>query len=387
MNYDDIKNPLTDDVVKDIIINYSKKGNMYYTLTKRFNDIKKHKEHYIPAQRDALYEFIYNEWRNAILKPNSIRLSTIKKEDLGLLQSLLISKPSIKTEQEYISFIYSNPVLERYAWSNHGNNTDWIHINSNNIQTGQNKNWQSEHRLYINTDGVEDFVVYMFVKECINKNLPYYVKYSPNTPRDDMIVIYSNTDNLDDYIEIVKKIFKDNPWLDKYMFEPPILTGKINEYVGYASDPSDKKESFHQRRAKIIENSINDNMWEWYLNHMNVFDVVLKQVLSNKYDNLVIAENDLLNQMKFYFVNYDINGEIPNLFNLSVYGKNDSIGKDAFLNNMRKHLASIVKNDPLFLQSVKNSILKNAIKLGVDDNFCFDKDRKEKLVLNSSLHI
>ena len=382
-----IENPFNDEVLYNIINRYQNKPDVYNIITNMNSDNKTHREEYVVSARDRVYKIIYNEWRNAILNPSDIRIKTISTDDLKTLQELLRNKSSVETEEEYNRFINSNSILEKYAWSNHGNNTAWTHINSNNIYTGQNKDWVTEHKLYINTDGVEDCVVDMFVSECIKKELPYYIKYSPNIPRDDMIVIYSDTKHLNSYINILEDIFKDNSWLDAHMCKPPVLTGVIDDYIGYGSEPTTKGESYHQKRAHIIEDAIKSNLYTWYLNHMDMFDVVLKEVIDETYDNAIkgVDANNLINQIKLGFVNYDITKEAPKRFDLKHDGKITTIYVDKIENAMRKYMMYIVQNDPSFFESIKKDILKNAKEKKVDNNFCFDVDRKESLIKTNNI--
>lgn len=54
-------------------------------------------------------------------------------------------------------------------------------------------------------------------------------------------------------------------------------------------------------------------------------------------------------------------------------------------NKMRKYITYILENDPMFFESVKNDILRLLKEKGIDDNYCFDVDRKA-LLLNSGMH-
>lgn len=386
MDYYSIENPLNDDVLKNIIIRYKDKSDVYSIITKMNSDKKVHREKYVKAARDRIYKIIYSEWRDGVLNPNPVRINTINPDDLEKLQSLLLSKPTIETEEEYDAFVNNNPLIEKYAWSKHGNNTAWTHINSNNIYTGQNMDWVTEHKLYINTDGVEDCVVEMFVLECIKKGLPYYVKYSPNISRDDMIVIYSDGEHLNDYIKILDTIFKDNPWLAPHMCEPPVLTGKIGDYIGYGSEPTTKGESYHQKRARIIEDALKDNLYMWYLKYMDIFDYVLKEAIEDACKDINEEDlNGIINQIKLGLVNYDLDKKVPGRFDYNSGNKTITIYTDMIENKMRKYITYILENDPIFFESVKNDILRLSKEKGIDDNFCFDVDRKA-LLLNSGMH-
>ena len=111
------------------------------------------------------------------------------------------------------------------------------------------------------------------VEKCDERHLPYYFKFDQYADRDDTIVIYSSTDNLPKYLEILQEIKKEHSELISRMKDPPILTGKIDGWIGYGSEPvktpDGKMHSFNEIRAKVLEYSIGKITKMWIMNHRN----------------------------------------------------------------------------------------------------------------------
>ena len=95
--------------------------------------------------------------------------------------------------------------------------------------------------------------------------------------------------------------------------------------------------------------------------------------------------NGIINQIKIGFVNYDLDKKVPGRFDYNSGNKTITIYIDMIENKMRKYITYILENDPMFFESVKNDILRLSKEKGIDDNFCFDVDRKA-LLLNSGMH-
>lgn len=111
------------------------------------------------------------------------------------------------------------------------------------------------------------------VEKCDEHNLPYYFKFDQYADRDDTIVIYSSTENLTKYVEILQEIKREHPELVSRAKEPPVLTGKIDGWIGYGSEPAKtpdgQRHSFNEIRAKVLESSIGKVTKQWIMNHRN----------------------------------------------------------------------------------------------------------------------
>jgi len=112
-------------------------------------------------------------------------------------------------------------------------------------------------RLYINCNKSDLMTLAnLFTEKCSVQKFPIYFKYSTNnqSKRADQMVIYSNIDNLSDYIQILQEIAQEHPDIIERCGEPPLLTGKINEWIGIGDEPAMSGTSYSEVRANIIEN-------------------------------------------------------------------------------------------------------------------------------------
>lgn len=112
------------------------------------------------------------------------------------------------------------------------------------------------------------------VEKCDEHHLAYYFKFDQFANRDDTIVIYSSTESLTKYVEILQEIKREHPDLVSRVKEPPVLTGKIDGWIGYGSEPATtpdgKRHSFNEIRAKVLESSIEKVTKQWISDHRNL---------------------------------------------------------------------------------------------------------------------
>lgn len=157
-----------------------------------------------------------------------------------------------------------------------GKTIAFIHVQSRKIN-GASSNMENleqiRHRLYININlDYEYGFTTIFTKKCVERNLPYYYKYSL-TKRDDVFIIYSDTKHLEDYINILNEIKKEYPHFASTALKPPVLTGEFDNWIGYGVEPSEKKEvidkdgnikyksySYTEHRIELIKKAILDEI-------------------------------------------------------------------------------------------------------------------------------
>ena len=134
------------------------------------------------------------------------------------------------------------------------------HITSRGFNTGD-----ITDRLYLNISDYSQSYKFceLFAGECERRGIPYYFKTASAVDgnrlqpmqlnRDESIVIYSGKKYLSEYTNIASDI------VSKYGFkleEPPILTGKLKNNIGYGAEPNIDGESFNSIRSKIIDSSV-----------------------------------------------------------------------------------------------------------------------------------
>ena len=110
-------------------------------------------------------------------------------------------------------------------------------------------------RLYINCNKQDLMqLAKLFVDKCDEREIPSYFKYCSNkSNRSDQMVIYSNLKELGDYIQILQEIGKENPEMIERCGQPPLLTGKIDKWIGIGDEPLISGSSFTGERADVIE--------------------------------------------------------------------------------------------------------------------------------------
>lgn len=113
-------------------------------------------------------------------------------------------------------------------------------------------------RLYVNCDKCDLMeLAKLFTDKCFSQEIPVYFKYAIGSEnRTDQMVIYSNLDNLSDYIAILQQIAQENPDIKKRCGKPPLLTGKIDEWIGIGDEPTVTDTSYTEIRANIIEDTL-----------------------------------------------------------------------------------------------------------------------------------
>ena len=78
------------------------------------------------------------------------------------------------------------------------------------------------------------------------------------------MVIYADTENLANYIDVLQKTAQEKPEIIQRCGEPPALTGKIDGWIGIGDEPplkaNGKNQSYNSIRADIFENAIEETL-------------------------------------------------------------------------------------------------------------------------------
>ncbi len=453
--YNQIQNPIKDPVVIEKLVkayaNSSKGfGGFYGQLTKTIEKQYKKGEHYI-ADEDYFYAMMFNKWKNSILALTYEQFLELYKkgsygEDLIKLRKFLKTVPDVKTKKEAEDIFFGKyndkeleEALDKYRWTAFGEYSGWTHVCSRYVTAKQDKYPNIEHRLYIDTESIDVLkMATLIIEKCDAHHLPYYFKFDFDS-RDDTIVIYSSTENLMKYIEILKEIKKEHPDLVSRTKEPPVLTGKIDGWIGYGSEPSrtpdGKNHSFNEIRSKAIEPAIADTTINWIINHrtmqvnyqgrnMILQDFIAMKATERKINKLErrfnyvveseqklakkkgvaynqdevekkvgyslreinspLLKNNLYqairNSMGTSLVNFANKNAIPKITRTLGSGKEVEFTYWDLKNIIEEISFEILKLDPNFTKEIQSAIISNAKKWGIDtDKFCFDVKAREKM--------
>lgn len=456
--YNQIHNPIDDiSVIEKLINAYANNskgfGGYYGQLTKTVQ--KEHnKGQYYREDADRFYAMLFNKWKNSIVAVTKDEFVELYKQgsygqDFIKMRNYLKNIPDVSTMKEADEIFYGSKgdkeledALEKYSWKSFGGGSGWIHVCSRYLTAKKDQYPNVEHRLYLDTESLDTYKMTTYlVEKCDEHNLPYYFKFDQYADRDDTIVIYSSTENLTKYVEILQEIKREHPELVSRAKEPPVLTGKIDGWIGYGSEPAKtpdgQRHSFNEIRAKVLENSIGKVTKQWIMNHRNQQityqgqKMLFQEYIAMKSTEKLIADlerrylsyeendkkvaqrngirynpttvNDRLGytlqdvrssrfKQNIYRVLRDkMISSLPQVCNGS-YKDMDAInmnvrnGKQITFSGydletiIQQLSVNISKNDPNFISSVQAEIKNNAKQYGIDSKkFCFDTKARETM--------
>ena len=456
--YNQIHNPIDDiSVIEKLINAYANNskgfGDYYGQLTKTVQ--KEHnKGQYYREDADRFYAMLFNKWKNSIVAMTRDEFVELYKQgsygqDFIKMRNYLKNIPDVSTMKEADEIFYGSKgdkeledALEKYSWKSFGGGSGWIHVCSRYLTAKKDQYPNVEHRLYLDTESLDTYKMTTYlVEKCDEHNLPYYFKFDQYADRDDTIVIYSSTENLTKYVEILQEIKREHPELVSRAKEPPVLTGKIDGWIGYGSEPAKtpdgQRHSFNEIRAKVLENSIGKVTKQWIMNHRNQQityqgqKMLFQEYITMKSTEKLIADlerrylsyeendkkvaqrngirhnpttvNDRLGytlqdvrspqfKQNIYRVLRDkMISSLPQVCNGS-YKDMDAInmnvrnGKQITFSGydleiiIQQLSVNISKNDPNFISSVQAEIKNNAKQYGIDsEKFCFDTKARETM--------
>lgn len=113
-----------------------------------------------------------------------------------------------------------------------------FHVNSEKKMDLDKDNEKNELKFYINAGDDTCKVASYFRDKCEARNMNYYFKvvnpYKDDLNRSDKLCIYSELKHVQDYMEILQEIRKENPG---FIFEqPPMMVGTFENWIGVATD-------------------------------------------------------------------------------------------------------------------------------------------------------
>ena len=415
--YEKIENPLNDDeVVRKLIEGYSDElgTKKYYNKLVKVN--YKQKKYTEPNMKDKnkFVSELFNEWKNDITL--NISDDEIKKydKDFSNLREFLKNIPYVKSSygRNAKEFFELNgkenrdkqleTVYSKYTPFSQGRS--WTYITYNNINPSKYKKFIVDHRLYLNTETIDTYkVMELFRNKCKERELEYLFKYAEKGDRDDTIVIYSDDRKLSDYMEILEEIKKEEPEIVKRAQTPPMLTGKIDGWIGYGSEPKldeDGKNtnSFNNLRSGIIQNAISKETIKWIRENkeltkkdLGLNECLTKQIFDDIKDKYRICksvyepefqekllkklENDIAKNKSEL-----LEGKFDKIKEFNIGDINIEVDSEMIQRAFRPFSKKILKKDPSFLGKVRDAIKEEGLANGIDsEKFCFDIDKRDQL--------
>ena len=169
-----------------------------------------------------------------------------------------------------------------------------FHVNAEKTMHPTRKNEENEIKFYINAGDDTCKIASLFRKRCKEQNLNYYFKvanpYENEEDRTDKLCIYSSLKDAQQYFEILQEIKKENPQIS--FGEPPILTGRVDGWLGVASDyKGDRKnhgDTYNCKMSEIVVEAINKTLKgvnrkdipEMIRNNSYLMELIKKEVVS-----------------------------------------------------------------------------------------------------------
>lgn len=267
--YNNIENPIDNsEVIKKIIAAYK---NSYYNSL--YSELIKEKEEQIEDQKqeidstdaDIFYVMLFNKWKNNIITLSEREILNLDyvniypEEDIKRVIEYLKTIPDLSTKKEIEETLSSedeklNKSFERCNLLAFRDKSSHIYVSSEELTGYRNRESNNDHRLYLNLQLQDIFKIGRYILEkCEERGLSYEYKIIPNDKREDNFVMYSSTENLPKYLKILQEIKEKYPEMISRQKEPPLLTGEINNWIGYGTNPEDDMSSYNSKRTNYIE--------------------------------------------------------------------------------------------------------------------------------------
>lgn len=409
--YEKIENPLNDDeVVRKLIEGYSDelRTKQYYNKLVQVNYKEKKYKGINMDDKDRLVSQIFNDWKKDLTL--NIKDDEIKKynKDFPYLREFLKNTPYVKSVKEFFKIkrkVDEDEKLEiiypKYTPFSHGKS--WTYISHNSINPSKYKKIIVDHRLYLNTENIDTYkVMELFRNKCKERELDYHFKFSDIGDRDDTIVIYSDDKKLSKYLEILEEIKKEEPEIVKRAQTPPMLTGKIDGWIGYGSEPKLDEDgntnSFNNVRSGIIQNAISKETIKWIRENKELTkentglnEYLTKQIfddIKDKYRMVKSVDEPEFQEKLLKKLENDISknkseileGKFDGVKEFNIDDINIKVDSEMIQRAFRPFSKKILKKDPSFLGKVRDAIKEEGLANGIDsEKFCFDIDKRDQL--------
>ena len=415
--YSELKNPIENpETIVRLLDDYSKsKEGEFYDRIMASKDKEYSNQEYTVGDLDNFYSTLYNVWKKSVedMTWDQFRELGIYQNDFLPFRNHLKELPDFESVSEINELLRVDEknktadengfarVFDKYRWSYDTNpKTGMIRITSKDLHANKPEVAEGPHRLYLNPESVDLYTLLTeFIKECEARNLPYDLEYNSNSKTDMPILIKATDDTIKDYIDTLKVINDRYPAMKSRMKKPPIVTGSIDGWIGYAYELENE---YTKSRADFIENCIKEYTLEWVLKHKDInLDNGEEAIKLIDYISL-LCTNEIISEMEFSsnieeskerILNYVTNKMEE--FLTSIANKKetspvmvektdyqDAILDAALINRvLRESAYDFSKMDSNFTKELKDKILIKALDFDIDPNkFCVDFDPKQLFV-------
>ena len=259
-----IENPLTIDSLKAVMSLYSEKDDVYRCLELANVGEK----NYIKNTEDEenFRESLYKDWLDSLKQMSREEVQKAGK-DFYIVGRYALTHPEIKTRKQLTDAIESSPVAsleKKQIYTDLVNSKCYDHASGNGWDFARNCQIRPKHRLYMNVPQDEVYRLAQLVKAgCDESGVKYDFKLVDQVTRADSFMMYLTDEMLSPTIKVLESIGSDHPEIIERLGEPPILSGKINDWLGYGSEPENGKKSFNEVRADIIQEVLDKHILDY----------------------------------------------------------------------------------------------------------------------------
>ena len=261
-----IENPLTIDSLKTIMSLYSEDSNntIYRCLEKANVEDKNYSKN--TEDEEHFRESLYGDWLKSLRQMTKEEVQKSGKA-FFVMGRYALSHPEIRTRRQLTESIDSDLTFnseQKETLTDLVESKCYDHASKIGWDFARNCQIKPKHRLYMNVPQDAVYQLAQLVKAgCDESGVKYDFKLEDQAARADSFMMYLTDEMLDPTIKVLKSIESDHPEIIERLGKPPILSGKINGWLGYGSEPEDGKESFNGVRANIIQKVIDKHILDY----------------------------------------------------------------------------------------------------------------------------
>lgn len=426
--FDSLSNPLNDKEILQELLNIYGLGN-YYTRLMALGDDTPEQGKVNQAEKDRFFAYIFNTWKANILSLTQEDIERLKEEkilknDILYVYQYLRNVPDLKSEFEVRKCLWTNieskemaASLERYNPFSKYKSSTWTYAASRYTDNCHAVGFPIRHRLYVNVDCA---YVHLFanelVRKCAETKLEYEFKFNTDDSRKDSVVIYCSDENLVLFVKLCEEIKQEHP--EMVIYQPPILSARYKDWLGYGAESVEEKgESYNSLRAKVIEEALGNVCSEFYSRDNMTITIGGKKYPIEKYISYLVVNSLITNMRRTYELDkalgynvkdYDLKAldDKKNITDLqrkvSAYINLDlnmlrgfSSAKPVYLTKIGSReilltpglvkssaiafFKSVVKNDDVVLEMIREEILTIGKKYGISDKHFYVREHFQEL--------
>jgi len=263
--YDSILNPIDDSSAWEQIANSYSKSFSFDEFVNNVTNLSNKNQNTTIDDNDKreFYYNVYNKWKTYLLSFSQEKVNILiadKVFDVDFKELLFQIKNTTVTNFDELKVLLENETVTKYfskavSWSK----KEKIIITSYYDKTAS----KLDYVLSLNIHAMHIYkIASLFIEECINEGLPYYIQISELNDSDNTFNIYVDNVRIKKYISLINKLRKENASLIGRL-TTPVLMGKFKGYLGIGSASINDSESYNNIRSRILFSSLDAVLCEY----------------------------------------------------------------------------------------------------------------------------